>query len=52
MYSGLHVTLLMNKETNHWVSRWDFRVGGRKKRGGEDNGLLHGTAETTRYSYK
>jgi hypothetical protein len=23
-YSGLHVTLLMNKETNHWASRQDF----------------------------
>lgn len=27
--------LLMNKETNHWVSRRDFQVRGRKGRGGQ-----------------
>lgn len=32
-YSGLHVTLVMNKETNHWMSRWAFQVGERKRRG-------------------
>ena len=32
--SGLHVTLLMNKETNHLVSRQDFRVGPRNDRRG------------------
>jgi hypothetical protein len=25
------VNLLMNKDTNHWASRWDFRVGQRKR---------------------
>lgn len=32
MYSGLHVTLLMNKETNYWARSWDFWV--REKRRG------------------
>jgi hypothetical protein len=26
----------MNKENNHWVSRWDFQVGGRKRRGRQE----------------
>jgi hypothetical protein len=31
--SGLHVILLMNKETNHWVSRWNLQVRGKNRRG-------------------
>jgi hypothetical protein len=36
MYSGLHVTLLMNKGTNNWVSRQNFQVRERKTRGREE----------------
>jgi hypothetical protein len=34
MQSGPHVTLLMNKETNHWASRRVFRL----ERGREEAG--------------
>jgi hypothetical protein len=44
MHSGLHVTLLMIKENNHWASRRDFQVGGRKrKRLERDMGFWTGT---------
>ena len=45
MYSGLNVTLLMNKDfkkTNHWVNRWDFQVGQREGRGRRRGGICMG----------
>ena len=52
-YSGLHVTLLMNKdfkETNHWASRQDFWVGWRKgqQRQEKESGLLDGKDNGTK----
>jgi hypothetical protein len=40
MYSGLHVTLLMNKETNHWANRRDFQVRERKRRSRREDGVF------------
>jgi hypothetical protein len=34
------LTLLMNKETNHWASRQDFCVRGRQKRGRRETGFM------------
>jgi hypothetical protein len=31
------VTLLINKETNHWVSRWDLQVRKMDGEGEEEN---------------
>ena len=36
MNSGIHMTLLMNKEISHWKSRQNFRVKERKQRGRRD----------------
>ena len=48
-----HVTLLMNKETNHWASRRDFRVEQRAvEEAGERIRLLDRDSGRTRYSYK
>ena len=39
------MTLLKNKEPNHWASRQDFRVGHWDGRGGEEIGLEDGSLE-------
>lgn len=39
VHSRLHRTLLMNEETNQWVSRQDFLVRERKRGGRRDKGF-------------
>jgi hypothetical protein len=51
-YSGLHVTLLMNKETSHWASRQDFCVREQKRRGRREISVLNGDSRRSRCSYK
>jgi hypothetical protein len=43
----------MNKEANHWASRWNFLVGLRRRRSRRELGLLDGDSVRTicRYEY-